>query len=137
MDVDQLPVMKSGNRDSKVAPNQDRSNFPKATNPRPRSGRTSSEIVQDIMKTPLTVTLEEAVNISPTLRRDLATASRLVREVPSPAQERKDKVEVPEKTEKTVLGSTVSHLPPSTIETYQLAEPRDDLLKIQARIGLE
>ena len=56
-------------------------------------------------------------------------------ETASPAQERKDKAGGPEKTEKTVLGSSVFHSPLSKAETYYLAEPRDDLLKVDARIG--
>jgi len=135
MEVDQVPMVKPGNQALKVTPNQDRSKVPKVTNPRPKTGRTSSEIVQDIMKMPLTVTLEEAVNMSPTLRRDLTSASRVAREVSSPAQEKREKAGEPEKTEKTVLGSNVSHLLPSSIESFQLAEPRDELLKVAAKIG--
>ena len=68
MEVDQVTEVKPGNQVVKLVPDQGRSKVPKVTNPRAISGRTSSEIVQDIMKMPLTVTLEEAVNISPTLQ---------------------------------------------------------------------
>ena len=135
MEVDQMPEVKPGNQATKVTPDQNRGKVSKVTNPRPKAGRSSSEIVQDIMKMPLTVTLEEAVNMSPTLRRDLTYASRVAREASSPAQEKSDKAGGPEKTEKTVLGSNVFHTPPSKSGTYHLDEPRDDLLKVPVRIG--
>ena len=110
----------------KVTPSQDRDFALKATNPTPKSGRSSSGIVQEIMNMPLTVTVEEAVNISPTLRRDLTKASRSTHDtIP----------QVQEKNEKTVLRACISQPLPQVSECYHLAEPRDDLLKVPARIG--
>jgi hypothetical protein len=127
MDIDQGVMEKPGNKPGKVPTNNSRSEVIKVSNPRPKSGRSSSEIVQDIMKMPLTVTLGEAVNISPILRRDLTAASRQQHEVLPQASERK------EKAEKTVLGSSVSKS--YRASDNRLGEPRDELLKVPAKVG--
>ena len=62
-----MPRVEPGREVVKVMPSQDRADVPKVTNQTPRLGRTSSDIAQEIMKLPLTVTVEEAVTISPTL----------------------------------------------------------------------
>ena len=135
MEVDQVPVVKPGNKLVKVTPDKDKSSISKVTNPRPRTGRNTSEIVQEIMKMPLTVTVEEAVNISPTLRRDLMYASKPAREAFSPAQERKDKSDKTEKIERNALGSSLLQPLPQDSDGYQLCEPREDLPTVEARIG--
>jgi hypothetical protein len=128
MEVDQGLVEKPGNKNGKISTNQGRSDALKVANPRPATGRNSLEIVQDIMKMPLTVTLEEAVHMSPTLRRDLTTASRLPREASSQALEKK------EKGEKSALGSNVLQSL-AVPNKKRLGNPRDELLKVTARVG--
>ena len=126
MDVDKSFIEKPGKDTKEIPTNQRRSEVVKITNPRTKSGRTSSEIVQDIMKMPLTITLEEAVNISPTVRRDLTYASKPQREVLPPGLE---------KNEKNALGANVSQ---SFLRKYAgraLGDPRDELLKVPATIG--
>ena len=102
MDVDQVPIEKPGHKAKQITTDHGRSESLKVPNPRPKSGRTSSEIAQEIMKMPLTVTVEEAVNISPSLRRDLTNASRQQREALPQVQEKTGK------NEKIVLGSNLS-----------------------------
>ena len=91
MDLDQMPIEKHGDEPKKITTNSRRSETLKIPNPRANNGRTSSEIAKDIMKMPLTITVEEAVSISRSLQKDLTLASKPLREA---------SFQTPEKTEK-------------------------------------
>jgi len=121
----QESTVKPENKVVKAMSGQDRSSVPRLINP-PRPGRSSSEIAKEIMNMPLTVTVKETVNLSPTLRRDLTHASRSTNDTTHQAQET---------TEKTFLRTCLSQPLPQKSQSYHLAEPRDDLLKVPARVG--
>ena len=129
MDVDKGFIEVPRKETKKIPTNQGWGDIVKVPNPRANSGRTSLEIVQDIMQMPLTITLEEAVNISPTMRRDLTSASRPQREALAPISERK------EKTEKIALGANLSKSLQKKHTGCALGDPRDDLLKVPATVG--
>ena len=129
MEVDQVPEEKPENNATQVPPHQRRGNVVKVPNPRPRTGRSTSELVQEIMNMPLTVTVEEAVNISPPLQRDLMNASRAVREALPQTQEKK------EKNEKISLGSSLSKSLIPRKGMSNLGKPRESLLTVPATIG--
>ena len=129
MDVDKEPIEKLGEETKKIPTNPRRSETLKIPNPRTKTGRTSSEIVQDIMKMPLTITVEEAVNISRSVQRDLTSASKPMREAYPQTPEKMEKVE------KNALGANVSQSLIRENNRYPLGEPRDDLLIVEARVG--
>jgi len=126
MEVDQGVVEEPRKEARKGTTHPGRGEVLKVTNPGPRAGRTSSEIIQDIMKMPLTISVEEAVHMSPTLRRDLTSASKATREALPQGLEKK---------EKTVFQSSVSQSLLQMQERRLLGEPRDDLLTVTARVG--
>jgi len=84
MDVDQGVIEKLGTEARKGTTHPGRGEVLKVTNPRAKEGRNSSEMVRKIMKMPFTVTLEEAVNMSPSLRQDLANTSKVQHETLPP-----------------------------------------------------
>ena len=126
MDVDQGVVEKLGTEARKGTTHPGRGEVLKVTNPRAKEGRNSSEMVREIMKMPFTVTLEEAVNMSPSLRRDLANASKVQRETLPPG---------PERREKNVYQSNLSQSLLQQQTRRRLGLPRDDLLRIAAKVG--
>ena len=129
MDIDQEPKVKLGDEAKKVTPNPGRSEALKIPNPRTREGRTSLEIVHDIMRMPLTITVEEAVNMSRSVQRDLTSASKQTREAYPQIQEKTPK------KEKNALGANVSQSSGLKGDECALGESRDGLLMVLARIG--
>ena len=128
MDVDQVPIVKHRKEARKVPTDQGRGEITKIPNPRTNSGRSSTEIIQDVMKTPLTITLEEAVNISRSLQRDLTAASKPQREASAQTPDRKGA------TEKTALGANLSQSSELKRDS-DLQESRDELPTVLARVG--
>jgi len=130
MMVDQEVPSKLGNDTRKNTMHQDRSFVPKVTNPGTDKDKNSTHISQQILNTPLTLTVREAVEISPTLRRELSSAVKQVREVSTPIQEKKG-----------LMGDVVDEddepetLCAPAIMDENTAEARDDLLTIPAKVG--
>ena len=129
MEIDQIPVKELGKEGRQIPPNRNKSEVTKVANPGTRTGRSTSEMVQQIMHMPLTVTVEEAIGMSPALRRDLMNASRPVREVSSQTQEKTGK------NEKSALGVNLSQPLEGKYGPYVLGEPREDLLTVKALVG--
>ena len=129
MQIDQRPSEKSGNDPKQIAPDSTRSEvLVDMVNPGPAAGKSGSEIAKRILDLPITVTVAEAMHISPNLRRDLTTITKVSREAYSQEQEKKVK------REKQVFGSNV-------IKSWlrggrrKLGTPRDGLLKVATKIG--
>jgi len=88
MMVDEDVASKPANNPGKKPAHQDRTGVTKVPNPRAEKGRDTSVIAQDILDSPLTLSVREAVRISPKLRRDLATAAKGEHEPSSQIQEK-------------------------------------------------
>ena len=104
---------------------------PRTDNPATDKGRESFDIAQDILKVPLTLTLQEAVGMSPALRRDLVNAVKPVREVFSQSQQKMGLAA-------EVTQNELEKQPPSgktEVQTARLPAPREDLLRIPAQVG--
>jgi len=129
MDIDQETIVVQEKETKKSSMNASRSDPLKVTNPRAKAGRSSSELVQEIMQMPLTITVEEAVNMSWSVQQDLNLASKPHREGPSQAPEKT------EGAEKNALGANVSLSSGKFGKGYTLGEPRDDLLIVTATVG--
>ena len=139
MEIDQVPIEKPGDKQVKVVPDKARNIEPvKMANPRTTKGRSTSEIVQQILGKEVTVSVEEAAHMSPHLRRDLVNTLKEAREVSLQAPEKREKVEKVEKNEKgekAALQSRLSQPSSRKRRVYVLGEPRDDLLKFPVKIG--
>ena len=140
MIVDEEVPPKPGNHSGKKLAHQSRTNVPKIPNPGSDDARDSSALVQDILNSPLTLSLREAVRISPKLRKDLVNAAKQEHEASSQIQE------------KTGFAGKIAYdgdtweaesSDDQEMETYPtpavldpgLAVARDDLIEIPARVG--
>ena len=88
MMVDENVASKPANHPGKKPAHQDWTGVIKVSNPRAEKGRDSTVIAQDILDSPLTLSVREAVHISPKLRRDLVTAAKGEHEPSSQVQEK-------------------------------------------------
>jgi hypothetical protein len=152
MTVDQDVTTNLGNDLRKDSTRQKKPHVGKVPNPGSIKGRDPSAIVQDILDTPVTLSLREAVGISPHMRRDLSSAVKQVREVSAPVQEKMGLVgkvvsdcdestlcnpSIAESEEKKFLDdedNSKTIRAPLMMET-KFGAVREDLLKVPARIG--
>ena len=130
MEVDQQLPGQLGDNSRKNLPHQRRTSVSKVTDPGPKPGKNSNEIVQKIMASELTMSVWDAIGISPPLRRELVSAVRQGHEVFSPTQE------------KTGLANGVEPYDQKEQETWEDPIPwkglkgvRDDLAKVRVQIG--
>ena len=136
MHPEQEIIRNPGNHLGKSTANQRRPKVtilcnPRTDNPATDKGRESFDIAQDILKVPLTLTLQEAVGMSPALRRDLVNAVKPVREVFSQSQQKMGLAA-------EVTQNGLEKQPPSgkaEVQTARLPAPREDLLRIPAQVG--
>jgi hypothetical protein len=88
MQVDQEVISNLGNHPRKEPTRQGEGKIIKVTNPGSEKSRNSKAVAQDILDTPLTMTIREAVKISPILQRDLVSATKAKNEVLPQNEER-------------------------------------------------
>ena len=135
-EVPSKPVDNSGKKPA----HQGRANVSKVTNPGSENVRDSMTIVQDILGIPLTLTLREALQISPKLRKDLVNAARQEHEASSRIQEKTGYAGRLAYIEGT---SMVENSDDQEMEEYPtpacldpgLSLAREDLIEIPAQIG--
>jgi hypothetical protein len=165
MTVDQPVTTHLGNDPRKETSKQPRPRVPKVSNPGTATGKDSSAIAQEILNTPLTLSLREVVGVSPSLRRELSTAVKQVREAPSQPSEKMGlagellsdpemvtccKVELPEEDgfipEQPEEGEVIPPYKkkrrrrsiiyePAVVDAAQIQPPQDSLLKMEAQVG--
>ena len=137
MQVEQEVAAKPSNNSGKNPPHQGRTNIPKISNPGTSQGRDSSAIVESILNSPLTLTVQEAVQISPKLRKDLVNAVKQAHEPSPPVLEKTTLVN------EIVLGGESSDGPRETFcggvaiapeEKRKEGEIREGLLEVPAHI---
>ena len=133
MQIDQDFVSNLPNNLGKEATSHQDAKTTKVTNPGPNKARDSTILAQNILNAPLTMTVQEAVRISPNLRRDLVSAVKSRHE---------DQAQTEEKTSLVgVIAATGDgdEQHPSSEETddqiIQLPEPREDLLRVPIKVG--
>ena len=131
IEVTQHVVGNPGNNLGKGKANQSRSKVTLISNPGTVNGRDSSTIAQDILQAPVTLTVQEAVGISPSLRRELVNAVKPVREASFQTQQKKSL-----SLEATQDGSGKQHPSGKTgVKMNRLPAQRDDLLQIPVQVG--
>ena len=132
MQIDQEPVKNPVDNSTKDTTRHREPKATKVPNPGPDKSRDSSSMAQDIMDTPLTMTIREAVKISPSLRRDLVSAAKARHEDQPQTEEKIGFVGV-------VAADNDDDEHPSSEETddqgTSLPKAREDLLKLPIRIG--
>ena len=142
---------KLANNTRKDSAHQEQPSVPIVTNPRSkRKGNDCSVVIKKILKTPITLTMQEVVDTAPSLRRDLVSAMKQAREDSSPIQEKtgflgevaeeidqppcepSDQDESAQEPNTDTDGETdfndrAAAIPPGTV-------PRDGLIKIPVRV---
>ena len=88
MQADQEVTAKSGNNPGKNPPHQGQTSIPKVSNPGSNRCRDSLAIAKSILDIPLTLTLQEAVYISPRFRKDLVNVVKQEHKPLPPIQEK-------------------------------------------------
>ena len=133
MQVDQKIVSNLGNDTRQNPPCQSRTNIPKVTDPGPVKGRSSTAIAQEILDLPLTLSVREVVQTSPSVQRELVNVVKANRKPSPPNQEKMG-----------LAGAIASEahydeLVPSTEAAdpihIGLSQPREDLMKLPVKIG--
>ena len=137
MQADQEVTAKSGNNPGKNPPHQGQTSIPKVSNPGSNRCRDSLAIAKSILDIPLTLTLQEAVYISPRFRKDLVNVVKQEHEPLPPVQEKT-----------TLVNEIASDNEPSDDQPQETfcrraevvpekgeGEIRDSLLKIPATIS--
>ena len=152
MDVESIPQGNPHNNGGKM---QARSTHREGRNigqVRAKKGKTQSEVVEGIMKVPLTISLQELACISPSVRRDLVGQLRAIRDDPTEdagkEREREEvarktlqapkgqarvlrTTEIPEKNEMIVYWGSM----PDPIPAIPRRIARGDLLKLDITLG--
>ena len=138
MSVDQEPLSKGRDNPGKKPTHQGRTNIPKVPNPgTANEERESVKIAGNIMDLPLTLTVRQACEISPKLRRDLVQATKPGHEALVPIEERSGFA-----GQEVNASDEIDDLPPCEefedfhdLDEDEIPLPRRDLLRVPARIG--
>ena len=88
MDIDQNILAKTVNNSRKGLLHKDKTSIPKVSNVRSAKGCDSTTLAQDILDTPLTLSVREIVGILPTLQQELTHVMKQECEAPSQGQEK-------------------------------------------------
>jgi hypothetical protein len=116
MQVNQNVVDKLPDSPRKGSMHQKRTTVTKVTNPRAGKGRDSSAIAQDLLDSSHTLTLREAVHISPRLWKDLLSALRQEYEPSAPTQEKTG-----------LMSGMISRDEPSDSDSSEIVDDNDKL----------
>ena len=142
MEVEEVVVRKVGNQRRKVSTRDLEGTIRDVGQTRAKRGKAQSEVVNGLLSLPLTLSLQEIASISPSVRRDLATTLKAIRD---DQKEESDLGHVDEQTGPKALGGKreggggLDEMPMEvflgSLDRVAGREARSDLLKIEITIG--
>ena len=140
MEIDQGALDKPGNDAGKELANQDRPHVTKVTNIGTKKAEDNSDIIQKILHSPLTLTVQQILSKSPRLQRDFLKALKEEIE-PSPPTQMKTGLalgvfsEGPNDDVGNQENDDEQASQEYKVAAYAMGVPREDLLVIPTKIG--
>ena len=135
MQVDQDLVSNLVDNPMKEATSQLEAKPTKVSNPGSEKARDSTLMAQNILDTPLTITIREAVKISPSLRRDLVSATKARHEDQGQTEEKTGLVGVIAASNDDDDDEQLPSSEDTEDQITRLPMAREDLLKLQIEVG--
>ena len=143
MDVEEFGIEQRVNNRSKAGARNDERPIRDAAQARAKKGKTQSELIDQIMRTQLTMPLKDIALISPSVRRDLAGTLKAMRddapdgrrELPEVAKGGEPTLPGPEGIKVMKMKRSGEEMRELVMDTRGGREARKELLKLKATVG--